>query len=107
MTPSAEISEIREMNACLRLASRYRIATKSSNGRSIFRVQVLTEFRVPNRMTSGSRDLALDLESYFARISGNRMTSRIDGLLVSSMTSRSMPTPSPAVGGSPYSSARM
>src|SRR5262249_54649740 len=40
-------------------------------------------------------------------ISGNRITSRIDGLLVSSMTSRSMPTPSPPVGGSPYSSARM
>ena len=40
-------------------------------------------------------------------ISGNRMTSRIDALLVSSMTSRSMPTPSPAVGGRPYSSARM
>src|SRR6185436_16658196 len=34
-----------------------------------------------------------------ARISGNRMTSRIDALLVSSITSRSMPTPSPAVGG--------
>ena len=40
-------------------------------------------------------------------INGNSMTSRMDGLLVSSMTSRSMPTPSPAVGGRPYSSARM
>ena len=37
---------------------------------------------------------------------GNRMTSRIDGASVSSMTSRSMPIPSPAVGGSPYSMAR-
>ena len=41
------------------------------------------------------------------RISGNRMTSRMEGLLVSSITSRSMPTPSPAVGGRPYSRARM
>ena len=40
------------------------------------------------------------------RISGNRITSRIDGLSVSSMTSRSMPMPSPPVGGMPYSSAR-
>ena len=37
---------------------------------------------------------------------GNRMTSRIDGLSVSSITSRSMPIPSPAVGGRPDSSAR-
>src|SRR6266568_1902824 len=38
---------------------------------------------------------------------GNRITSRIDGLSVNNMTSRSMPTPSPAAGGIPYSSARM
>ena len=53
-------------------------------------------------LLSGLPSLALAL-----LISGNRMTSRIDGLLVSSITSRSMPTPSPAVGGRPYSSARM
>ena len=47
------------------------------------------------------------LECHLGRISGNRMTSRIDGLLVSSMTSRSMPRPSPAAGGMPNSSARM
>src|SRR6185503_6027399 len=41
------------------------------------------------------------------RINGNRITSRIDGLLVSSITSRSIPTPSPPVGGRPYSRARM
>src|ERR1700730_13197882 len=41
------------------------------------------------------------------RISGNRMTSRIEGLFVRSITSRSTPTPSPAVGGRPYSSAWM
>jgi len=38
---------------------------------------------------------------------GKRITSRIDGLSVKSITRRSMPMPSPAVGGSPYSSARM
>src|SRR6266487_2869434 len=37
---------------------------------------------------------------------GNRITSRIDGESVKSMASRSMPIPSPAVGGMPYSRAR-
>src|SRR6185312_12768867 len=37
---------------------------------------------------------------------GNRTTSRIDAASVSSITRRSMPMPSPAVGGRPYSSAR-
>src|SRR5256886_5842784 len=37
---------------------------------------------------------------------GNRMTSRIDGWLAKSITRRSMPIPSPAAGGIPYSSAR-
>jgi hypothetical protein len=40
------------------------------------------------------------------RICGNRITSLMDGLSVSTITSRSIPTPSPAVGGRPYSSAR-
>src|SRR6185369_9959443 len=43
---------------------------------------------------------------YSGRISGNRITSRIDGWPVSSMTTRSTPTPSPAAGGMPTSSAR-
>ena len=43
---------------------------------------------------------------YFPLISGNRMTSRIDGEPVSTITRRSMPTPSPPVGGRPYSRAR-
>ena len=38
---------------------------------------------------------------------GNRITSRIDGLSVNSITRRSMPMPSPAAGGMPCSSARM
>ena len=38
---------------------------------------------------------------------GNSRTSRMDGESVNSMTRRSMPTPSPAAGGMPYSSARM
>ncbi len=45
--------------------------------------------------------------SLAGRISGNRITSRIDALFVMIMTSRSMPMPSPPVGGSPYSRARM
>ena len=32
VTPSVEMNEITEMNACFRLASRYRSATWSSNG---------------------------------------------------------------------------
>ena len=36
---------------------------------------------------------------------GKRMTSRIEGESVKSITSLSMPMPSPAVGGSPYSRA--
>ena len=52
------------------------------------------------------RDLEFEWHVDFGRICGNRMTSRIDRLSVSSITRRSMPTPSPAVGGSPYSSAR-
>src|ERR1700691_519624 len=40
------------------------------------------------------------------RMCGNSRTSRIDGEFVYSMTSRSTPRPSPAVGGMPYSSAR-
>ena len=40
-----------------------------------------------------------------AASSGKAITSRIDGLSVSSMTSRSMPMPSPPHGGRPYSSA--
>ena len=38
---------------------------------------------------------------------GNRMTSRMEVLPVSSMTHRSMPMPMPPVGGIPYSSALM
>ena len=83
VTPSVEMNEITEMNACFRLANRYRSATCSSKGTSM-----------------------LGRHSRFL-ITGKRITSRIDGLLVRSMTSRSMPTPSPPVGGSPYSSARM
>ena len=45
--------------------------------------------------------------SLFGRMSGNKMTSLIDWLLVSNITSLSTPTPSPAAGGKPCSSARM
>ena len=45
-------------------------------------------------------------QSCSGRSVGNRMTSRIDVVSVSSITRRSMPMPRPAVGGSPYSRAR-
>ena len=41
------------------------------------------------------------------RSRGKRMTSRMERESVSNMVSRSMPTPSPAVGGNPYDRARM
>jgi len=55
------------------------------------------------------RQLALVTPGYSrrGRINGNKMTSRIDGLLVSTITRRSIPTPSPPAGGRPYSRARM
>ena len=40
------------------------------------------------------------------RSAGNRITSRMLGLSVSSIIKRSMPMPQPPVGGMPYSSAR-
>lgn len=39
------------------------------------------------------------------RMVGKAMTSRIEGLSVNSMISRSIPSPIPPVGGMPYSSA--
>ena len=48
-----------------------------------------------------------DLFQASRRSAGNRITSRMLGLSVSSIISRSMPTPQPPVGGMPYSSARM
>ncbi len=44
-------------------------------------------------------------QSTRGRSSGNSSTSRMDGESVNSITRRSMPIPSPAVGGRPYSSA--
>lgn len=44
---------------------------------------------------------------YSGRIWGNNNTSLIEGESVSNITNRSIPIPSPAVGGIPYSSARI
>jgi hypothetical protein len=59
--------------------------------------------------TKRDRFEAVALITYFAMgfRSGNRMTSRMDCAFVKSIASRSMPIPSPAVGGMPCSSARM
>lgn len=43
---------------------------------------------------------------FSGRNCGKRTTSRIEAWFVNSMTRRSMPMPSPAVGGIPYSNAR-
>ena len=40
-------------------------------------------------------------------MAGKRMTSRIEGRSAITMSSRSIPTPTPPAGGIPYSSARM
>ena len=47
----------------------------------------------------------LPIHSPLSRSVGNRMTSRIDRTPLSAMSSRSMPIPTPTVGGIPYSSA--
>ena len=44
---------------------------------------------------------------YSGRICGNKITSRMLGASVSSITRRSSPMPQPPVGGRPYSMARM
>ena len=44
---------------------------------------------------------------FSSRKCGNNITSRIDGEFVNNMTKRSIPIPSPAVGGMPYSNARI
>ena len=46
------------------------------------------------------------VQRYSGRMCGNRITSRMLGASASSITKRSTPTPQPAVGGRPYSSAR-
>ncbi len=45
--------------------------------------------------------------SSFVLMWGKRMTSRMEALSVKSMTSRSIPIPSPAVGGMAYSRVRI
>ena len=52
--------------------------------------------------------IVIDVHAFDSRrrMCGNKMTSRIDGLPVRTITRRSMPIPSPPVGGRPYSSAR-
>ena len=49
---------------------------------------------------------SLPFRPYSGFMCGNSSTSRIDGEFVNSITMRSTPMPSPAVGGMPYSSAR-
>ena len=64
------------------------------------------EAAAPFRREVAPRDVPGEPHRYSALIVGNRITSRIDGWFVSSIQRRSMPMPSPPVGGMPYSSAR-
>src|SRR5262249_11438202 len=68
-------------------------------GAQVARGDVQLEARCHGYLTSSAAAAS-------GRKSGNGMTSRIEAWLHSSMTSRSMPMPSPAVGGRPYSRAR-
>lgn len=52
-------------------------------------------------------ELALLGNAHSGRMCGNNSTSRIEAEFVNNITSRSMPMPSPAVGGMPCSSARI
>ena len=59
-------------------------------------------------VAGGERDLRLlrPWLGHSGRMWGKRMTSRMEALSVSSITRRSIPMPSPAAGGMPYSRAR-
>ena len=62
-----------------------------------------------NRKTPGTRRRQKSAKSYSESgfIVGKSRTSRMDGASVNSMTRRSMPMPTPPVGGRPYSMAVM
>ena len=58
------------------------------------------------RIFSGGHSPAINHFPPAARICGKRITSRMDGWSVKSITNRSTPIPPPALGGRPYCSAR-
>ena len=58
------------------------------------------------RQTGTPRGAPHQWSSCSGRSVGNKMTSLIDSTPASSIATRSMPIPSPPVGGMPYSSAR-
>src|SRR5690606_33573429 len=62
--------------------------------------------RAPGGRLAGPRRSPRARRSHSGRINGNSNTSLMLGLSVSSMIMRSMPMPTPPVGGMPYSSAR-
>ena len=63
--------------------------------------------RFSNFFTLNQVDGELLITHASLRMCGNRITSRMEGESVRNITKRSMPMPSPAVGGSPYSKARI
>jgi hypothetical protein len=70
-------------------------------------VQVLSHIVNSEPMNGDEPGAVAPSIGYSGRMWGNRITSRMLGLSVSSITNRSTPIPVPAVGGSPYSKARM
>ena len=106
MTPAAipriEITEITDTMVCLRFARRYRSAMNASN--FIVETNRNYELRITNdELKIGNSSFVTRHSSFVCsgRSNGNRITSRIDCEFVRTMVSRSMPIPSPAVGGIP------
>jgi hypothetical protein len=89
------------------VVSEQELDSEKSTGSSIefSSSQSLIMKMIPQYPTDSTEDLMSD--DYFpeGRICGNKITSRMEGESVNNMTNRSIPIPSPAVGGNPYSNA--
>jgi len=96
-TPTTENSVTSRSTAGRYGDRRYRCATNHSNRIVFGRI----------RYAPCASEVEDDSLPPSGRSSGKRMTSRIEGESVSTMVRRSMPMPSPAVGGMPWQRARM
>ncbi len=76
-----------------------------SHAASIWKCTKEAEYEFPNRESKFALNPKSKIQNqavgFSGRSSGNKMTSRMDRELVSSMARRSMPMPSPPVGGMP------
>jgi hypothetical protein len=95
-----------EINPCFLFALRY---LREKNSSKDIAGSKCLKFKVPQVSQSWKciKDLnpKLNTFSYFFLMWGKRITSLMEGESVRTITNRSIPTPSPAVGGSPYSRA--